>query len=100
MLSDVILAYSRKYSHDIENKDYYLYWLENDILLELNDNNAMMNGIQPNLQRAYPKMSCTDIIKHLETNKSKDEIKRNIEYLWPFLPTQGKDYIQKKIVDM
>tara|TARA_Y100000389_G_scaffold134961_2_gene132489 strand:+ start:3087 stop:3419 length:333 start_codon:yes stop_codon:yes gene_type:complete len=86
-------AYSTKYPHDIRHKDYYLYWLENDILLELNNNKAMLDGIQPNLQKVFPNKSCMQINEHLNKNKTESEIKDSCEKLWQFLPCKGKTSI-------
>jgi hypothetical protein len=96
MLSNALHSYSSKYHHDIRNKDCYIHWLENDILLELNDDKAMMNGIQPNLQRVFPNMSCHEIVKRLNQNKTESQIMSSIEHLWGFLPLQGKEIIVAK----
>lgn len=93
MLSSTLHKYYNKYNKNIKDKDFYLHWLENDILLELNDNIAMMNGIQPNLQRAFPNKSCFQIVDQLDSNKTETEIKSSIERLWDFLPDKGKSNI-------
>lgn len=93
MLSSAFQKYSNKYNKNIKDKDFYLYWLENDILLELNDDIAMMNGIQHNLQRAFPNKSCLQIVDQLDLNKNEDQIKSSIERLWTFLPDKGKTNI-------
>ena len=93
MLSNIIQGYSSKYSKEISDKDYYLHWLENDIILELNDNIGMLDGIQPNLQKAFPKMSCAQINQKLNAYTTETTKKRSIENLWRFLPDQGKKNI-------
>jgi hypothetical protein len=96
MLSHALQGYSSKFNNDINNKDYYLYWLENDILLELNDNKAMMHSIQPNIQKAFPKMSCFQINEKLNSNKTEPKIKESIENLWKFLPEEGRKNLASK----
>lgn len=96
MLSNAMQSYSSKYSRDIRHKDYYLFWLENDILLELNDNEAMMNGIQPRLQKAFPNKTNWQINDLLNMNKTESQIKSSIEHLWQFLPNEGKRSISLK----
>lgn len=96
MLSTALQNYSSKYTQDIKQNDYYLYWLENDILLELNQNKAMIKGIQPNLQRAFPNKSCYQINQVLNANKTESAIKSNIEYMWSFLPENGRQCIIDK----
>lgn len=93
MLSEVFEKYSCKFNQDIKHRDFYLYWLENDILLELNDNIAVMNGIQPNLRKAFSNHSVVQIIEELHSNKNENQIKSNIERLWDFLPDTGKTNI-------
>lgn len=91
MLSTVLKKYSEKYEHEICHNDYYLYWLENDILLALNDNCAIIAGIKPNLRKAYPNINRFQIIDKLNENKTETDILKNIEYLWNFLPNNIKD---------
>lgn len=95
MLTTALQKYCSKYTHDIKDKDYYLYWLENDILLELNQNKAMLMGIQSNLQRAFPNKSCYQINELLNASKTESTIKSNIEYIWGFLSEKEK----RRIVD-
>lgn len=96
MLTTALQNYSSNYTHNIKDKDYYLYWLENDILLELNQNKAMLEGIQSNLQRAFPNKSCHQINQVLNANKTESAIKSNIEYMWSFLPENGRQCIIDK----
>lgn len=91
MLSTVYKKYSNVYEHDITHKDYYLYWIENDLLLELNDNSHLMLEINPNLQRAFPNMNSYQIVEKLKENTLEHDIHKNIEYLWSFLPNDSKD---------
>ena len=96
MLSIAVQRYSAKYSNDITNKDYSLHWLENDILLALNENQAMMRTTRPNLQSAFPNMSFREIVNQLDMNKTENEIKACVERLWNFLPGQEKENIIAK----
>jgi hypothetical protein len=96
MLSNALQGYSSKYSDDIKNKDYYLYWLENDILLALNENQAMMKTIRPTLQSAFPNMSVREIVNHLDKNKTENEILASVKRLWEFLSSKEKENIIAK----
>lgn len=96
MFTNALQAYSVKYPTDIRHKDNYLFWLENDILLELNDNIAMLDGIQPNLQKAFPNKSCMQINEQLNMNKTESQIKSMCETLWQFLPKEGQESIVSK----
>lgn len=45
---------------DISNDDeYYLFWLENDLVSKLNDDIPLMYGVSPKLQIEYPSLSST-----------------------------------------
>lgn len=96
MFTNALQVYSAKYPNDIRHKDNYLFWLENDILFELNDHVAMLDGIQPNLQKAFPNKSCMQINKELNRNKTKSQIQSMCETLWHFLPEEGKESIISK----
>ena len=96
MFTDALQAYSAKYPNDIRHKDNHLCWLENDILLELNDDVAMLDGIQPNLQKAFPNKSCMQINEQLNKNKTASQIQSACETLWRFLPEEGKASIVSK----
>ena len=95
MLSNTLENYLSKYSQNIEHRDFYLYWLENDILLELNDNKAIINSIQPNLQRAFPNKSYDEILDELIENTSENQIISSIQRLWDFLPNEGRTNMLK-----
>jgi hypothetical protein len=96
MFTNAVQAYSAKYPNDIRHKDNHLFWLENDILLELNDNVAMLDGIQPKLQKAFPNKSCMQINEQLDKNKTASQIQAACETLWRFLPEEGKASIVSK----
>tara|TARA_Y100000389_G_C17020665_1_gene298634 strand:- start:120 stop:473 length:354 start_codon:yes stop_codon:yes gene_type:complete len=96
MFTNALQAYSAKYPNDIRHKDNHLFWLENDILLELNDNVAMLDGIQPKLQKAFPNKSCMQINEQLNKNKTESQIQSACETLWKFLPEEGKASIVSK----
>ena len=98
MFSCALQAYSAKYPNDIRHKDYYLKWLENDILLELNDNEAMMDCIQPNLQRAFPNKNVFQINDELDKNQTESQMKSSCEIMWRFLPKEGKQSLASKHV--
>ena len=85
--------YSKKWSTDINNPDYYLYWLENDIVLRLNEGEGMKITIKPKLQEAFPNMSGRQIIEHLKSNKTEEDIKLSIKRLWGFLSDKQKKYL-------
>jgi hypothetical protein len=82
--------YSKKWQKDINNPDYYLYWLENDIILELNEGNGMLKTIKPKLQEAFPNMSVRQINKQLDSNKTEKDIKTSVKRLWGFLSDKQK----------
>jgi hypothetical protein len=85
--------YSKKWSTDINNPDYYLYWLENDIVLRLNEGEGMKKTIKPKLQEAFPNMSWRQINKQLKSNKTEKDIKSSIKRLWGFLSDKQKKYL-------
>jgi hypothetical protein len=99
MFSNILQTYSAKYPNDIRHKDFYLKWLENDILLELNDHEAMLDGIQPNLQRAFPNQNCFQIIDALNKNQTESQMKSSCEILWRFLPEEGENSIASKLTN-
>ena len=86
--------YSKRYMiYDINNPYYYLDWLENDILRQLNEDVAMKKTIKPKLQEAFPNMSSRQIIKQLDSNKTEKDIKSSIKRLWGFLSDKQKKYL-------
>ena len=92
-LDVAIKNYSKKWSTDINNQDYYLDWLENDIVLRLNEGEGMKITIKPKLQEAFPNMSWRQINKQLESNKTEKDIKSSIKRLWGFLSNKQKQYL-------
>lgn len=96
MLSNAVANYKKKYTDRIDNADYYLYWLENDILLELNENCGLIYSIKPNVQKAYPNLNCYQINEKLNENKTEKAITSNIEHLWNYLPNNGREAIINK----
>lgn len=90
MLSHALHRYAAKYPNDMNNKDCYLFWLENDILLELNASHSLVDGVQPGLQRAFPNMSASSIFTEITSNTTETQVKQNIEHMWQYLDTDSQ----------
>ena len=51
---EIIEIYKRSYRLNVNNYEYYQYWLEHDMLLMLNDNKPLILGLSKNLRNRYP----------------------------------------------
>jgi hypothetical protein len=65
---------SNSYSRDINSRDYFLYWLENDILYCLNDEIPIYEGISPNLVKMIPDITMGFLMKNVSVNELPDRI--------------------------
>lgn len=93
IMEQVFAKYRSKFNNIQNDPDNYLYWLENDILLVLNDNEGLINNLSPTIRTIYPNMTALDISKQLDKNDNDTAIIRNIEHLWGFLSDDGKRQI-------
>lgn len=96
MISQAYKNYLHKYNDIREDKDNYLFWLENDILLELNDNNGLIYSVSPTIKSIYPDKSPLNIVNHICSIKTETDVTKHIEHLWPYLSEDQKQKIIKK----
>lgn len=87
--------YKSKYNNIDNVPNNYLYWLENDILLALNDNQGLICNMSSTIRSMYPNMTVFEIVHKVSSNKDEISITRNIEYLWSFLSEEGVNQILK-----
>ena len=66
-------------SKDKNNKNYYLNWLENDMLFVINNYNSY-EALSLKVIR-----SCPDIVESIVTNKSTVNILNHVKYLWDIM---------------
>lgn len=66
-----------------------LIWLENDILMLLNNNQILINGISPVLQKRFPNLSITTLLDYNAVISISYLIKR-IFKLWNMIDTETK----------
>ena len=67
-------------SKDKKHKNYYLNWLENDMLFVINNHNSLYEAIPLKLIR-----SCPNILESIITNGSTVNILNHIRYLWDIM---------------
>lgn len=78
-LNEIIKTYymDESLSKDKHNKNYYLNWLENDMLFLLNDDKCIHEGLSPYLMH-----TCGHIVESVLCNNKNDEVFNNIVCLW------------------
>ena len=96
MISQAYKNYLHKYNDIREDKDNYLFWLENDILLELNDNNGLIYSVSPTIKSIYPDKSPLNIVNHICPIKTEADVAKHIDHLWSYLSDDQKQKIIKK----
>lgn len=75
-----------------ESMDYFLCWLENDMLSVLNDDYAYIDGLSPNLKK-----ECPDITKEwLLSLNSMDELPDKIYTIWKMMTTNKKNIMYNR----
>lgn len=92
----VLKIYHQKFNKDKKKNDYYLYWLENDILLELNNNKSLFDSIEPNMQRVFPKMTAEEIYDKIECARYDNNIITNLKQYWYHLSFYSKSHLCEK----
>ena len=75
---DILELYRKEFSNDSGDDDFYLYWLENNLVLTLNDYIPTVQGVSPELRREYPFITC----EFLHDPVPSDEIKCRTFRLW------------------
>jgi hypothetical protein len=95
-MEQVFAKYRSKFNNIPNDPDNYLYWLENDILLVLNDNEGLINKLSPTIRTIYPNMTAVDIVDKLKNNKNESSIIQNMHHLWGFLSEDGRAQIIAK----
>ena len=74
-------------SKNKESMDYFLCWLENDMLSVLNDDYAYIDGLSPNLKK-----ECPDITKEwLLSLSSMDDLPDKIYTIWKMMTPNKKN---------
>ena len=86
-LQEIIHIY-KKYFINCLNTNLYLYWLQNNLILYVNDNIPVMHGVSKKLLHAFPKLKLEFLFK-----KVNDEIlyKKQIFKLWSMLDKFQKE---------
>ena len=78
--------YYNTFSHDSENDDFYLYWLENNLLLKLNDDLPSNKGVSSKLKKEHPFITQ----EYLQRNVNVSEINRRISKIWSLMNIKKK----------
>ena len=68
-------------SLDESSSDYFMWWLENDLLGVLNDGKPFIDGLSEGLKREYPWITKD----HLLGIETKDTVLDKIEFLWSIM---------------
>jgi hypothetical protein len=68
---------------DPTNNDYYLFWMDNDFGSMINDNVALMDGVQPKLQACFPTLNAQQILAYMTDNThTVEEIHKLVKKYW------------------
>ena len=78
---DIILYYKSLFSNDPVDDDYYLFWLENDLVLYLNNNLPTMYGVSTELKKEHPFITSEFLEKKIPVH----ELSSRIFKLWCLL---------------
>lgn len=79
-------------SKNKESMDYFLCWLENDMLSVLNDDYAYIDGLSPNLKK-----ECPDISKEwLLSLSSMDDLPDKIYTIWKMMTPNKKNIMYER----
>ena len=91
MISQAYKNYLHKYNDIREDKDNYRFWLENDILLELNDNNGLIESLSPTIKTIYPNKSPLNIANHICSIKTEADVTKHIEHCLLYTSPSPRD---------
>lgn len=94
-LKKIIQTYfsDTSFSKNKESMDYFMYWLENDMLSVLNDDYAYIDGLSPNLQK-----ECPHITKEwLLSLDNIDDLPDKIYTIWKMMTTNKKRIMYERV---
>ena len=88
-LKKIIQAYfnDTSLSKNKNSTNYFLYWLENDMLSVLNDNYPYIDGVSPNLKKECPYVN----LDWLLSLDNVDELPDKIYTIWKMMTTNKKN---------
>lgn len=97
-LSDVLYLYAMWTDKTNHNHEAHLEFMENDMLLLLNDGVAICNAIRPDLQRVFPSMSHMSVILRIaaDANDHPNHLALIKKY-WRFLSPVKRFTLRKNI---
>lgn len=75
-----------------ESQDYFLCWLENDMLNVLNDDRSFMDGLSENLKNECPHID----MEWLLSMDSNDELPRKVYDLWKMMTPKKKNIMYER----
>ena len=80
-IHDIIHYYKSLFSNDPFDDDYYLFWLENDLVLYLNNHIPTMYGVSTELKKEHPFITSEFLEKKIPVH----ELSSRIFKLWCLL---------------
>ena len=86
---------NRRYSRSLCSSDYYLYWLENDLVYYLNDKIMLLNGLSKELQGRFPDITLEFMSKKIEVV----DLPERIYTLWKMMDNEQRIDSCKNLID-
>jgi hypothetical protein len=83
------------YSRDPLNDDFFLNWVENDIICIMNDDQFLMNGLSPELVKECPEITLQYLNKKVETK----ELPERIYDLWCMMTSEKQIKIYQQSIN-
>jgi hypothetical protein len=87
-LIKLLLSYhiNKQYSRSFRSSDYYLYWLENDLVYYLNDKIMLLNGLSNNLLERFPDVTIEFMCRKVEVV----DLPKRIYTLWKMMDNEQR----------
>ena len=79
---------NKQYSINPNNRDYYLYWLENDLVYYLNDKMMLLKGLSEELKTRFPNVTLDFLSKKIDII----DLPERIYLLWKMMEKEQRIY--------
>jgi hypothetical protein len=97
-LKKILLCYyndQANFSRKPRDADYFLHWVENDLLLTLNDNRSLLDGLSTKLLIECPGVTKEYLLSYPESGRIQDKIYD----LWLIMSCEKKLAMYQRSVD-
>ena len=96
-LKKIVMKYynDTSLSRDDRHTDFFLAWLENDLLGVLNDDRPFMDGLTENLKRECPGVTMDKLVSYESVNDLPDKV----YWLWTLMTPEKKRIMYERTVE-